>query len=85
MVAGAGGPLRAAAAALVEGRGALVEGHGSAGRDGRGGEGDETMMAKMNAVSLETKTKTKELPDPGQLLAYIGADPLAPVRGWHRC
>ena len=64
---------------------ALVEGRGSPGRDGRGGEGDETMVAKMNAAALETKTKTKELPDPGQLLAYIDADPLAPVRGWHRC
>ena len=32
-----------------------------------------------------TKTTTKELPDPGQLLAYIGVDPLAPDRGWNRC
>ena len=23
--------------------------------------------------------------DPGRLCAYIGADPLAPVRGWNRC
>jgi len=26
-----------------------------------------------------------ELPDPGLLRIYIGADPLAPVRGWNRC
>jgi len=26
-----------------------------------------------------------ELPDPGLLRTYIGADPLAPVRGWNRC
>ena len=65
---------------------ALVEGRGGAGGDDHGGEGVETTtVAKMNAAALETKTKTKELPDPGQLLTYIGADPLAPVRGWNRC
>ena len=31
---------------------ALVEGRGGAGRDGRGGEGDETTVAKMNAAAL---------------------------------
>jgi len=61
---------------------ALVEGRGGTGGDGRGGEGVKTTtVAKMNAAALETKTRTKELPDLGQLLAYIGADPLAPVRG----
>ena len=31
---------------------ALVEGRGGAGRDGRGGEGDEMTVAKMNALTL---------------------------------
>jgi len=66
----AGGPLRwrwwmATAAALVEGR-------GGSGGDGRGGDGVETTtVAKMNAAALETKMKTKELPDPGQLLRTL--------------
>jgi hypothetical protein len=69
-VAGAGGPQRQrwwrAAAALEETIAPAL--------------GDETTTTKMNAAALETKTKTKKLPDPGQLCAYIGEDPLAPVR-----
>ena len=51
---------------------ALVEGRGGSGGDGRGGDGVETTtVAKMNAAALETKMKTKELPDPGQLLRTL--------------
>ena len=76
----------AAVAALVESRGGAGGGPRQrwmrqSRRRGRRNDGG----AKMNAAALETKTKTKELPDPGQLCAYIGADPLAPVCGCHRC
>jgi len=57
--------------------------------DGGDGAGDERQRWRRTGGARQgggralssTKTKTKELPDPGQLLAYIGADPLAPVRG----
>jgi len=69
------------------------DGRCSGAGDGGGGAGDPTAALGDERAALDSgggalysmKTKTKELPDPGQLLAYIGVDPLVPVRGWNRC
>ena len=75
----------AAAAGLGEGRGGAGggsrrrwwrrswrrgSGNDDSGEDERGGAGD-----------VDEDEGTADL---GQLLTYIGADPLAPVRGWNR-
>ena len=55
--------------------------------DGGGGAGDEVAVDERPAA-LETALLDEDEDDAsdlGRLCAYIGTDPLAPVRGWNRC
>jgi len=64
--------------------GVAGDGGGDAG-DERRRWGDEQAALDGGGALCSTKTKTKELFRSRAPAVYIGADPLAPVRGWNRC
>jgi hypothetical protein len=66
-----------------------VESRGGAGGDGgRGGEGveNETTAARTKRPRRRwNEDEDERTAGSREPAAYIGADPLAPVRGWNRC
>ena len=72
---GSQAPKRGAAAALET----VVDGGG----DEKGSLLDERTAAAKTKGSA--RRRRRNCSDPGRLCVYIGADPLAPVRGWNRC
>jgi len=53
--------------------------------DGGGGAGETNGRRWMAAAELSARRRRRQLLRSRAPVAYIGADPLAPVRGWNRC